>query len=617
MTKSSTQLREEFERTAARARAVYERNPAAYKRRLKWLAWLGYAYLFVLFSLALGLFAGTALLVIFSHGFLLLLIKSKFILLIVALIVVIGRSLMIRFEGLPGRIIQRQQAPRLFEHLDEMAWRLHTPPIHQVKLNFEMNAAIQQLPRLGIFGWHRNTLILGVQLLASLNPQQALAVVAHEMGHLRGDHAKFNAWVYRLRMTWMRIMHAVNQSNGSARWLLGAFFNRYAPHFNAYSFVLARANEFEADAVAAQLTSAEDLGVALIVTELHSHFVDETFWQPLKKTAQTHAEINRRVGHELVQHLASHSLDTAQAELALQQALNLATGYSDTHPALKDRLQALRVEPVWRPLNEPSAALVWLSDSLDDCLDYFDRQWAEENQKGWQEVHQYAQSARARLAELNANPADDMDSLGERAEIEINLHGAQHARPTLEAMLAIEPDNTFAMYYLGSSLLQDAPERGEALLMRVLHSPHPLQQAGEDLYRHHLLRGETAKAETVLRKLEAQHDRHQALYRDMHDLNENSVFLPAEISDAAKARLRASLQKLQSIRKVWLASKQLKQPADVPFVILLCLMQADSDIDQAVPEDHGIDFDGHFILVDIDSLGDVGQDIKAAGERLY
>ena len=41
-----------------------------------------------------------------------------------------------------------------------------------------------QLPRLGIFGWYRNYLIIGMPLMKSLTCEQFKAVLAHEFGHL-------------------------------------------------------------------------------------------------------------------------------------------------------------------------------------------------------------------------------------------------------------------------------------------------------------------------------------------------------------------------------------------------------------------------------------------------
>jgi hypothetical protein len=42
---------------------------------------------------------------------------------------------------------------------------LKTASIHEVLVTPEFNASIAQVPRLGVFGWHRNYLRIGLPLM--------------------------------------------------------------------------------------------------------------------------------------------------------------------------------------------------------------------------------------------------------------------------------------------------------------------------------------------------------------------------------------------------------------------------------------------------------------------
>src|SRR6185436_18953469 len=97
---------------------------------------------------------------------------------------------------------------------------------------------------------------LGLPLLEALSPEEALAVVAHEYGHLAGSHSRFAAFIYRLRHSWETIQALSQQWQGWAARPLQAVVRWYAPYFNAYTFVLARANEYQADAASAELVGA-------------------------------------------------------------------------------------------------------------------------------------------------------------------------------------------------------------------------------------------------------------------------------------------------------------------------------------------------------------------------
>jgi len=69
----------------------------------------------------------------------------------------------------------------------------------------DFNAAVVQIPRLGLLGWYRNTLLIGLPLMKALTRQQLAAVLAHEFGHLAGGHGRLGNWVYRLRFGWARL----------------------------------------------------------------------------------------------------------------------------------------------------------------------------------------------------------------------------------------------------------------------------------------------------------------------------------------------------------------------------------------------------------------------------
>ena len=103
-----------------------------------------------------------------------------------------------------------------------MRLQLKGPRFHHVLLVDDLNAGVIQRPRLGVFGWPSNYLLLGLPLLEALSPEEALSVVAHEYGHLAGAHGRFEAFVYRLRRTWSMLGQLAQAWQGVAtRPLLG------------------------------------------------------------------------------------------------------------------------------------------------------------------------------------------------------------------------------------------------------------------------------------------------------------------------------------------------------------------------------------------------------------
>src|SRR5215472_6757397 len=221
----------QFEALVHRMERLAGAAPAAYRWWVVALAAFGYA---LLLALVLGL---ALLLVVLILGFRhapALTLKLGF--LIGALLVVVLRALWVRLEPPEGEPLTREQAPEFFALLARLAARLDTPRVHVVLVTAQFNAGVVQLPRLGVFGWHRNYLLVGLPLMQCLSAQQFEAVLAHELGHLSRGHARLGNWIYRLRQVWMRLDGALEKR---PRWGSGAIrgvLHWYAPYFNACSF---------------------------------------------------------------------------------------------------------------------------------------------------------------------------------------------------------------------------------------------------------------------------------------------------------------------------------------------------------------------------------------------
>ena len=129
-----------------------------------------------------------------------------------------------------------------------------------------------------MFGGYTNHLQLGIPLLAVLDASELKTVLAHEIGHLGGQHGRFSAWIYRQRRTWQALERKFDEPATVFDQILGVFYRWYAPYFSAYSFVLARAQEYQADQAAALATNARVLARALVKLDLVNRFLTEVFW---------------------------------------------------------------------------------------------------------------------------------------------------------------------------------------------------------------------------------------------------------------------------------------------------------------------------------------------------
>ncbi|MCJ1884725.1 M48 family metallopeptidase [Pseudomonas sp. LA21] len=325
------------------------------------------------------------------------------------------RALCWRMPKPSGRQLQRDEAPALFEALERMRREMKGPRISGVFLIDEMNAYAMSRPLAGFwFLFIRQHYIgLGVPLIQTLSEDEALAVVAHEYGHISGHPSRFDAFVYRLRWRLLELLQQAGQwDDWPSRWL-GRLLNWYIPRFDQLAFALCRASEYAADRAGSQLIGATPAAQALMRLRVAENYIHRDFWPRI------HGQVGEQADPQQVRpwsRLPALVRETHNDDLAadlLRDALHEETAALDTHPALRDRLAALQFDTTHYlgvgqslpPVAERTAAESWFGERLATVLDGFDQRWAESVGEAWRSRHENLREQRQRRAELEGRDA--------------------------------------------------------------------------------------------------------------------------------------------------------------------------------------------------------------------
>jgi len=260
------------------------------------------------------------------------------------------RALLTRMPAPEGRAITRREAPVLFALLDKMRARLGGPPIHHVLVVEDYNAAIVQLPRWGVAGPSVNYLLLGLPLMLGQGTAEMMAVVAHEYGHLCGSHGRVSGWIYRQRNTLGAVYRRIAEMDDATVWhaAMVRALRAFLPYFDAYTFVLSRQNEYEADRAAVAMTGAPAFAICLIRLSLLGDWYHEKFWSALQGQAG-----NRERPAFLPYRAMGAAFRINHAEWATNARLRehwaRDSALHDTHPCLRERVEA-RLQTLDQPL---------------------------------------------------------------------------------------------------------------------------------------------------------------------------------------------------------------------------------------------------------------------------
>lgn len=385
----------------------------------------------------------------------------------------IGWRMLSRRRPLPeGVRLTRAEAPRLFEALDTLRQRLKGPRVEAVYLDTSFNAWAWSRPLGGFWfvPWRRHYIGLGVPLIQTLSADEALAVLAHEYGHIAGHPNRFDALVYRLRHAMVELLIGAQAWTDWPSRLLCRMMNWYIPRFDRQVFALCRAAEYAA--------------------------VDGTFWGRVYDRVDTAPAPDVRPWSDMARLLRDHTTgpahDLRDTTLnILRQRLQATTDENDTHPSLADRLHALGLDAAARlqsgeaiaPVAERTAAEAWFGDGLAQILAPLDDAWRTDIEPQWRERHTEINADRERLQALDVQAVgatlgtgDAWEHLrlrlkhgglkGEAADAEVTAFLARHPRHPEATLMA-------ARRWLGV----DTPQAHRRLFDLVEADPSQLEAA--------------------------------------------------------------------------------------------------------------------------------------------
>ncbi|MEY3201127.1 MAG: hypothetical protein RIR70_677, partial [Pseudomonadota bacterium] len=461
----------------------------------------------------------------------------------------------------------------LFALIERLRVQLGAPRFHHVLITPSFNAAVVQEPRFGLVGPSRNYLVLGLPLLKALTVDQFAAVLAHEFGHLAKRHGRMAHWVYRQRLRWSSLLSTVERDSGWGAWLFKPFMKWFVPYFNAYSFPLARADEFQADAIAARLTSPPALAQALTMTAVMAAYLDQRFWPGVHKRADVEPQPGF-LPYARMQETMSVDLDAESIARFSDEALARKTDCADTHPCLTDRLAAIGEAAQFSMSALEARADRLLMPALDSLTESFDTHWVEAVSPSWMERYQTVQKQRRRLEELNARHAEGAAfSLDEEIErgllIEALTENPEDALAYFTALHEQHRGDPRVCLLLGTRLLWRNDAAGVALVESAMTMDELLScEACAALRDYHAREGRMDEA-TVWHEHLLRHAKNRQQAEDERTrVHSNERFDRHDLPAATAEAIVSALAKIPRLRQAWLVKKRVKHFPSEPCYLI-------------------------------------------------
>jgi Zn-dependent protease with chaperone function len=559
----------EFRALVHRLERESKQDPAGYERRAFLLSLVGYGFiasiLLVLFTLLASLFG-----VFFFWRW-----GSIVLILIIPLCLLIGmilRALWV-YQPRPQGISLRGRAPQLMHEIKQIQQQINGPTIHEVLLTDDFNANITQLPRLGILGWNKNYLTLGMDLLLTLSPDQFRAVLAHEFGHLSKAHGRSGEWVYTTRARWYRLLDSLRHQEPWSVVLFQRFFNWYAPFYNAYTFVLARKQEYEADQIAAQIAGAEHTAAALIRTYIMGTYLNTYFWSKIWSQVRDQP-MPPKSTYRLLAEAVRQGVEEAEAQALLDDAMLRQTTLDNTHPSLNDRLMALGQSSTLPPITQQTAAELMLGTELDALQDELDQKWYLQVFPIWQQRHQELLDKQQQLSKVQNEPSQEQQKW-ELAQLLHEVDGPMKALPhydqLLEELPSEHPLYHVVSYQAGMSRLQIHDDQGIEQIEAAIRANFTYIQPGYQIIADYLYQhGRADEAQPYLEVVSNLDSEINKAYEERQTIRNSDQFGPHNLDPQQVSFIKQRFLNHPQIKQVFLVRRKLRYfPNQALHLILL------------------------------------------------
>lgn len=483
------------------AEELIHKNPKSLLVKIKYIVFGSYFYFFGVIALSISISFGLTVLSIYMERIIHAVVIAIFGFAYIAF--AITRSLFFRVPFKESYEISRNDYPELAKLISDLEDKL-SAKIDAIYINDSMNAGVIQIPRLGVFGWYKNVLVLGLQILLYLDKEEFRSVLAHEMGHISNSDSKNMYFVHKIRIFWTYMAEKYLHTGKITFVPIIAYLNKVWPRLDAYTFTYSRYCESKADEFAIDYTNKKVWTNAMLKVSISGYHLN-AFWTKVANTALENEIPSKNIFSELSTFIQKKPARGLILDWVHQSSFE-KTRNRDSHPALEDRLKIQGItinDEVSDNLFEDfknDAAKIYLEDRYSTCLQYFNDQKYNQLVALWPDFRErYKILDKQRLMEDT-----DVDSIVTKIGAVVQIEGILAAEHLINEFFLKHHDNDYANFYKGSLLLEMNNRQGEKILLDLAHNKKiryaNLYQVLYTYYAKHNMRQEAEILEILVQK---------------------------------------------------------------------------------------------------------------------
>ena len=524
--------------------ALFEKSPRRYYMKLAWL------------------FVHSCLMFLFVLGILLYLFWARQW---IVLLVFLGVSALGYIASMLNRPwkgllkLDRRKYAAAYRKVNWISRKVHGPKIHAIYISPEFNASVASaftfLPVL-----RRNVLILGYPLLASMSQKALIGTLAHEIGHLAGNHLSVSLVFYSLESFW-ESLHL-----GVFNLITGLWLRYYLPAVHIAALPIYRRHEVEADRFIVETMGADYAAAALIQTVLAAERYGKLNIQEKLSSEEWKSFDIALFFRDYFQ----KPLPQDEAEKIIVPALHSMLPINDEHPPFRERLEIAGMSD-WHVYfaQNPDALRKLIGDDPvfhEEVNQFFHRLYdsaAEDARTIRQEADHY-------LCEHKPDPEAGLEEINDIISALQTTGKVEQCNAFIESCYAAHPEIPEIACRYGM-LLTDHGEcsKGIAIIEEaVAKCPSLILFANDTLVIHYLSKSDSAKLKDVLELRTKQSERISKMNKlDIPAKDQLTAFRP---DAATQKHLIECMKNIAVIERAYCVQKIIEDGSSgsIKFIVL-------------------------------------------------
>lgn len=286
-----------------------------------------------------------------------------------------------RFAPPQGLVMDSNNAPKLWQQVEELRQEFHNPVVDSVILREGFGIDVIRTPRFGLPALYHNTLVIGLDTLLALPPEQFKSLLARRIGQLSGIHHRYLNWLATLRDIWPRYARAFKRQPGMLSRPLQWVFGIYASLYTGLTFYVARQNELEADRYALDIANDEEMARLFSQLIVTGNFLNTKFWPKVNQLA--HRGKVEHLPYASLTRVLQRGLNREEMQSWIKHAFDTVSDHHHCAPLLRQRLENIgHDKPASpRPLQETAADHYIGTTVIQKITDKFDQRWLAKMKK--------------------------------------------------------------------------------------------------------------------------------------------------------------------------------------------------------------------------------------------